>query len=131
MEATYTVAGRTIRQVREGDAINFVTVSGLAGAVVATLFDGDDFIAFDPFADLEAVFCGEPVIDAAAFAAAGITPETARAAENRRSKMFKITYSNHDCSSSTGSMLRETRELAERTAQLMKECGYQTVIIEV
>jgi hypothetical protein len=78
MEATYTVSGRKIRLRREGDAINFETVSGLAGGVVATLFDGEDRFIFDPLADLDAVFCGEPVFDAASFAAAGITPESAR-----------------------------------------------------
>lgn len=44
--------------------------------------------------------------------------------------MFKITYSNHDSGSSNGSMVRETKELADRTAKLMKECGYKTVTVE-
>ncbi len=81
MAATYTVSGRIIRQVRQGDAINFETASGLAGGVVATLFDGDDRFIFDPLADLECWMLGAGTIDAAAFVAAGITPETARAAE--------------------------------------------------
>ena len=43
--------------------------------------------------------------------------------------MFKITYSNHDQGNRGGSMVRETKELADRTAKLMLECGYQTVTI--
>lgn len=44
-------------------------------------------------------------------------------------QMFKITYGDHDCGCTGGSMIRETRERAERTAQLMGECGYRTVAI--
>lgn len=79
MQITYTVAGRTIRQVRQGDAINFETADGLAGGVVATLFDGEDRFIFDQMADVESMFGGASAIDGEAFAAAGITPETARA----------------------------------------------------
>jgi len=81
MDATLTVAGRIIRQRREGDAIIFETVSGLRGAEVAMLFDGDDRFIFDPLADLECCLLGSCPIDAAAFAQAGITPQTARAAD--------------------------------------------------
>jgi hypothetical protein len=44
--------------------------------------------------------------------------------------MFKITYSNHDQGNHGGAMVRETKEIAERTAKLMAECGYKTVTIE-
>ena len=43
--------------------------------------------------------------------------------------MFKITYSNHDQGNHGGAMVRETKEIAERTAKLMAECGYKTVTI--
>ena len=36
--------------------------------------------------------------------------------------MFKITYSNHDQGNHGGAMVRETKEIAERTAKLMAEC---------
>lgn len=45
--------------------------------------------------------------------------------------MFKITYTNHDSGNASydGWMKRDTIERAERTASLMRECGYKTVVI--
>jgi hypothetical protein len=43
--------------------------------------------------------------------------------------MLKITYGNHDNGATSGTMVRETAEQAERTAKLMRECGYQTVTV--
>ena len=48
----------------------------------------------------------------------------------RRIEMFKITYSNHDQGNHGGSMVRESKEVADRTAKLMAECGYKTVTVE-
>ena len=44
-------------------------------------------------------------------------------------KTYTITYQNHDQGAAGGSMIRESLERAEFTARLMKECGYQLVII--
>lgn len=43
--------------------------------------------------------------------------------------MFKITYSNHDNGAISGHMVRDTQAAADRTAKLMRECGYKTVTI--
>lgn len=45
--------------------------------------------------------------------------------------MFKITYTNHDSGNAScdGWMKRDTIERAEHTAKLMRECGYQKVVI--
>jgi hypothetical protein len=43
--------------------------------------------------------------------------------------MFTITYSNHDNGATSGRMIRDTQAAADRTANLMTECGYQTVTI--
>ncbi len=49
---------------------------------------------------------------------------------NKEQKMeYKIEYSNHDKGAQSGSMVRETAQRAERTAKLMKECGYRTVTV--
>lgn len=45
--------------------------------------------------------------------------------------MFTITFTNHDNGATGGTMIRETREVAERTANLMRQCGYQTVTVTV
>ena len=55
-----------------------------------------------------------------------------RANETRGQKtgdktMFTITYSNHDNGATSGHMIRDTQAAADRTAKLMRECGYQTV----
>lgn len=42
---------------------------------------------------------------------------------------YTVTYSDHDRGANGGSMVRETREIAERSARLMRECGYRTVEI--
>lgn len=43
--------------------------------------------------------------------------------------MFTITYSNHDNWAAGGTMIRETAQQAERTAKLMRECGYKIVTV--
>jgi ElaB/YqjD/DUF883 family membrane-anchored ribosome-binding protein len=43
--------------------------------------------------------------------------------------MFTITYSHHDNGATSGQMIRDTQAAADRTAKLMRECGYQTVTI--
>lgn len=43
--------------------------------------------------------------------------------------MFTITFANHDSGATGGQMVRDTRAAADRTAQLMRDCGYQTVEI--
>lgn len=43
--------------------------------------------------------------------------------------MFTVTYSNHDNGATSGQMIRDTQAAADRTAQLMRECGYQTVSV--
>lgn len=43
--------------------------------------------------------------------------------------MFKITYGNHDNGATSGQMIRDTQAAADRTAKLMRECGYQSVTV--
>lgn len=43
--------------------------------------------------------------------------------------MFTVTYANHDNGCSNGQMVRETLAMAQRTADLMRQCGYDTVTI--
>lgn len=43
---------------------------------------------------------------------------------------YAIQYGNHDKGANGGQMIREGLERAEWSANLMKECGYQTVVIE-
>ena len=40
-----------------------------------------------------------------------------------------VEYSDHDCGAKGGSMIRKTEKIANRTARLMRECGYQTVTV--
>jgi len=40
-----------------------------------------------------------------------------------------VEYSDHDCGSTGGSMIRKTEKEAKRTARLMGECGYQTTTV--
>jgi hypothetical protein len=42
--------------------------------------------------------------------------------------MYEIHYSNHDSGSKTcGTMVRETLQQAERTLNLLWDCGYRAV----
>jgi len=43
---------------------------------------------------------------------------------------FKIEYSNHDNGSVGGFIVRESRERAEWSADLLRQCGYRTIVIE-
>lgn len=44
--------------------------------------------------------------------------------------MFKVIYANHDRGSSGGTMIRDSIERAEWSAELMRQCGYRDVRIE-
>lgn len=41
--------------------------------------------------------------------------------------VFRVIAKNHDRGSPEASFLRETREIAERSADLMRQCGYGEV----
>lgn len=49
--------------------------------------------------------------------------------ETSIAKLWIVEYSNHDVGSSSGHFVRKTQKDAERSAKLMKECGYQTVTV--
>lgn len=42
---------------------------------------------------------------------------------------FTISYADHDLGAKDGSMTRMGRERAEWSANLLRECGYQTVTV--
>lgn len=44
--------------------------------------------------------------------------------------MFKVIYANHDRGSNGGTMIRDSIERAEWSAELMRQCGYRDVRIE-
>jgi hypothetical protein len=45
--------------------------------------------------------------------------------------MYKVTATNHDQGARNAEFVRKTLEDAERTARLMRECGYQTTITQL
>ena len=48
---------------------------------------------------------------------------------NATTRTVTVVYGNHDQGAKDGSMVREAGESAERTARLMRECGYRDVTI--
>lgn len=45
--------------------------------------------------------------------------------------MYRITATNHDSGANDATYTRETRERAEWSADLLRQCGYRTVEVDV
>jgi len=47
--------------------------------------------------------------------------------EAYKGETMRVIYGNHDNGACDGEMVRDSVEDAKRAAELMRECGYQTV----
>lgn len=46
-----------------------------------------------------------------------------------KKELWIVQYMNHDMGSTGGYFVRKSEKEAERSAKLMRECGYQTVTV--
>jgi hypothetical protein len=50
--------------------------------------------------------------------------------EKETNMEYTVRYSEHDAGAKDGMFIRESRQIAERSARLLKECGYRKVEVK-